>query len=758
VRGNKQVYEERFILASRETRRFDLSILIKQFADSDHDATEWERKVAALPAAEQVKAVAAKLKELNPGFDGRVAFIQNDVFLDPAFDGGVVAYVKDGVVIHLALDAAEVADLSPVRALTGLQRLNLDLRTKHDGKYRDLSPLRGLPLKALWFHCSLVSDLSPLKDMPLEELTCSGSGIRDLSPLKGRPLLILDVEQTQVRDLLPLRGMPVKSLACRETRVNDRDVIDQNLEALRTLKNLEQISIDVNDENHKVLRTLKLKDLKWINGKAVADFWKDLDEQTLEGWITRVAAMPAEEQVNAVVGKLKELNPDYHGNRDVSINKGVVTQFEVVTDQVTDISPVRAMKGLQILGCKGSGPGKGKLSDLVPLKGLKLKSLDCRYTRVTDLSPLRGMPLKEVQVDLELTRDAPVLRSIKTLEKINGEIAAEFWPAVNTTIVEAADYLAQGWKLADDDRWTEAKAVFEKAAATRPDDPQVWKWRGVIQAEGKRFEQAAAEFNKALDMTPRESRRWWGQAGEIDDRLCQWDDVYYRVAKLRPKDVNLRIARTCWFASRGRWKEAAKASEEVVALGPDDSWNWFMNAPLCLQVGDVEGYRRDCREMMKRFGLRENPQRDDLVAKTCLLAPEAVNENDSVGLLAGNAFPGTVNESAYHWYVVCKCLFEYRTGKFDDCVARVRDVLDAKPDHAARDATALVIKAMAEQKRGKPDEARAALKEARVRIEVNMPKVERGELFGDDWHDWLRCQILLREAEKLLEKNGKGEK
>ncbi len=34
------------------------------------DATEWERSVAALPAAEQVKAVGARLKELNPGFDG----------------------------------------------------------------------------------------------------------------------------------------------------------------------------------------------------------------------------------------------------------------------------------------------------------------------------------------------------------------------------------------------------------------------------------------------------------------------------------------------------------------------------------------------------------------------------------------------------------------------------------------------------------------------------------------------------------------
>src|SRR5262249_11294499 len=160
-----------------------------------------------------------------------------------------------------------------------------------------------------------------------------------LSPLKGRLLLILDVEQTQVRDLSPLRGMPLKLLACRDTRVNERDVTDQNLEALRTLKNLEQVSIDVNDENHKALRTLKLKDLKCINGKTGAVFWKDLDEQTLEGWITRVAALPAEEQVKEVVAKLKELNPGYDGERVVSLNADGVTQFEISTDHVANLSP-----------------------------------------------------------------------------------------------------------------------------------------------------------------------------------------------------------------------------------------------------------------------------------------------------------------------------------------------------------------------------------------------------------------------------------
>jgi len=45
---------------------------------------------------------------------------------------------------------------------------------------------------------------------------------------------------------------------------------------------------------------------------------------------------------------------------------------------------------------------------------------------VTDLSPLEGLPLKEITCDFQPERDAAILRSIKTLEKINGKPAAEF--------------------------------------------------------------------------------------------------------------------------------------------------------------------------------------------------------------------------------------------------------------------------------------------------------------------------------------------
>jgi len=40
------------------------------------------------------------------------------------------------------------------------------------------------------------------------------------------------------------------------------------------------------------------------------------------------------------------------------------------------------------------------------------------------------MPLKELWCDFQPERDAEILRSIKTLETINGKPAAEFWKEV----------------------------------------------------------------------------------------------------------------------------------------------------------------------------------------------------------------------------------------------------------------------------------------------------------------------------------------
>src|SRR5687768_8753919 len=70
------------------------------------DLGPWLKQVATLPAEEQVKAVGDKLKELNKGFDGQVTH-----------------KIADGKVVEIGFKAEYVADISPLRALPGLEKL-----------------------------------------------------------------------------------------------------------------------------------------------------------------------------------------------------------------------------------------------------------------------------------------------------------------------------------------------------------------------------------------------------------------------------------------------------------------------------------------------------------------------------------------------------------------------------------------------------------------------------------------------------------
>jgi serine/threonine protein kinase len=164
---------------------------------------QWRKDVAALPAEKQVEAVVKKLRELNPGFDGKETHA-----------------IAGGAVTELRFVSDNVADISPVRSLERLKILACN-GTWDKRKLADLSPLRGLKLTFLNCSFSKVADLSPLAGMPLVELWCNHTLVSNLSPLRDVPLTRLHINETPVSDLSPLKDMPLAILQCNETQVSD---------------------------------------------------------------------------------------------------------------------------------------------------------------------------------------------------------------------------------------------------------------------------------------------------------------------------------------------------------------------------------------------------------------------------------------------------------------------------------------------------------------------------------------------------------
>ena len=102
--------------------------------------------------------------------------------------------------------------------------------------------------------------------------------------------------------------------------------------------------------------------------------------------VQRIAALPAEQQVEEVRKELVRRNPGFDGEAEHKIEDGGVTEFRIVTDKVTDIAPIRVFNALRVLTCRGN-THNGQLVDLTPLEGMNLaglKHLDLSDTRVAD--------------------------------------------------------------------------------------------------------------------------------------------------------------------------------------------------------------------------------------------------------------------------------------------------------------------------------------------------------------------------------------
>ncbi|MBI5687253.1 MAG: protein kinase [Verrucomicrobia bacterium] len=405
---------------------------------------EFASQVAVLPATQQVAQVVAKLRELNPQFDGRVT-----------------RKIADGKVTELGFSTVAVRDISPVTALRSLQRLSLAPvgGTNVSGQVADLSPLRGMWLAALWCQNNPVSDLRPLRGQPLSVLSCGSTQVTDLAPLRGMPLQVLSCDHTDVSDLGALAGMQLQTLWCHKTKVTDLAVL--------TNMPLRELRCDyLAARDGELLRNIPT--LQRINGETTTMFWlrevgaKSATPRAVSKGAPRVGRvsqtrMPAatsglsgKQMLQKFIARMKEANPGFSGNVQPVFEGEKLVELAFTTEAVTDLSPVRDVLGLARLRCTAGATGlvtrlsplsglplktlvasgngikdvtalqttaltelaldNNPVSDLRGLEGLRLTTLTLTYAPVTDLTPLAGMPLATLHAGGTKIRDLTPLK------------------------------------------------------------------------------------------------------------------------------------------------------------------------------------------------------------------------------------------------------------------------------------------------------------------------------------------------------------
>jgi hypothetical protein len=93
---------------------------------------------------------------------------------------------------------------------------------------RDISALRGLPLRAVDLGMTQVTDLSALQGMSLERLDLENVPVTDLRVLSGMPLKVLKMQKSKVTDFAVLGGLRLEQL-----NVLDLPFADGDLQYLR---------------------------------------------------------------------------------------------------------------------------------------------------------------------------------------------------------------------------------------------------------------------------------------------------------------------------------------------------------------------------------------------------------------------------------------------------------------------------------------------------------------------------------------------
>jgi hypothetical protein len=236
-----------------------------------------------------------------------------------------------------------------------------------------------------------------IEDGVVTEIRIVTDQVKDIAPIRVfNALRVLDCSGTeapawhgngQLADLTPLKGMNLAGL--KQLNLNWTQVGDAGLSCFQDCKNLTDLKLfgsQVGDAG-----MANFKDCKNLTG-----LWLGLTKVSSAGLI--------------------------HFQNCKDLEHLGLTGTQVDDTGLAYFKDCKKLKGLDPSHTLVTNIGLAGLEDCKDLTSLWLTG-----TKVTDLSPLKGMPLKELSCDFQPERDAEILRSIKTLETINGKPAAEFW-------------------------------------------------------------------------------------------------------------------------------------------------------------------------------------------------------------------------------------------------------------------------------------------------------------------------------------------
>ena len=216
------------------------------------------------------------------------------------------------------------------------------------------------------------------------------------------------------------------------------------------------------------------------------------------------------------------------------------------------------------------------------------------------------------------------------------------------------------------------------------------------------------------------------------------------------------------LAIQGRWPDAAERFAGLLKIDTLDDWNDVtldhqLYATELVESGELDRYRRFCREVVANFVLSTNGRADWRILKAGLLLPAdppLITSLTPLATVAEKDFTAMSRRAGVNdpWGAIPMALWKYRRGDFAGAAELCTLCLTNKNEYPVQIQTDRMILAMADWQLGRRTEAEAELAAGREVIEAKFKNpLGLGNANQGFWWDWVFARILMREAIALAE-------
>lgn len=287
---------------------------------------------------------------------------------------------------------------------------------------------------------------------------------------------------------------------------------------------------------------------------------------------------------------------------------------------------------------------------------------------------------------------------------------------------------------------------FRRVEIRELDEADLTPWESEFQRfqlslRSGEWDAAANSFTRTMILLP-ESREGQQLKTALYRSLSEYDEVFSRIAKQEPDNVELWLQRGKYFARRAQWKQAAEYYAEPIERDQthlDDR----VYARLLLLSGQEDSYRELCRDIFE-YGKASNDWIFRRVAAmVCTLSPDSDVDAAICLKWAETAVEQERNKFTLHTLAAAS----YRTGEFQKTV----DLLGESVEEfgASRNNAAFLL-ALAHHRMGHAEKSHQWYAYGRDQLQEARSKTPDEPAPWALTH-WLNLNVWYREAKPVLE-------